>query len=173
MIKRISLLILCSVSFAALAQDSKAKFGYTNLEFVVTQMNEYSEVQDKVQELQGKWNERISDHQSKIQEAIRNYESARSVMDQENLQKLEAEIIKLQNQYKEIQAKAAQDIQTENERLLNELYKKAEAAVQTVAKNESLSAVFNSGSIIYTDKDQYQDITPLIYKELNISEKAE
>ena len=78
----------------------------------------------------------------------------------------------LQQRYEELGKAGQQDLQNQQSKLMQPIIEKATAAIDKVSKELGLTAVFDMavGSIIYFDKDQMVDITPMLRKELGISE---
>ena len=83
------------------------------------------------------------------------------------------ELEQLQQRFSEFQQIAQQDFQKKENELIEPVQKKANDAVNKVAKIAGYIAVFNTSlpTLAYFDEAQLTDIAPLVKKELGIVEK--
>ena len=66
--------------------------------------------------------------------------------------------------------KMQEDMQKKQAELFEPVHKKAQDAINKIAKAAGYLAVFESGTLVYFDAAQLVDIAPLVKKELGIVE---
>ena len=115
-----------------------------------------------MEQIQVEFNNKLADFQ-------KNQETMAASIKQMKQQELE----QLQQRYAEFQQIAQQDFQKKEAELLEPVQKKAQDAVNKIAKANGYLAVFNTGvpSLAYFDEAQLTDISELVKKELGIVAK--
>ena len=152
---------------------SAQKFARINMQDVVTAMPEFAEaeknleafgkdLQEQMEQIQVEFNNKLADFQ-------KNQETMAASVRQIKQQELE----QLQQRFAEFQQIAQQDFQKKEAELLEPVQKKAQEAVNKVAKANGYLAVYNTSvpSLAYFDEAQLVDIAPLVKKELGIVAK--
>ena len=101
------------------------------------------------------------------------YEKNQATMAASIKQMKQQELEQLQQRYAEFQQIAQQDFQKKEAELLEPVQKKAQEAVNKIAKANGYTAVFNTSvpSLAYFDEAQLTDIAAGVKKELGIVEK--
>ncbi|MBR5808429.1 MAG: OmpH family outer membrane protein [Alistipes sp.] len=153
---------------------SAQKFARINMQEVIVAMPEFAEaqknleafgkdLQEQMEQIQVEFNNKLADFQ-------KNQESMAASVKQIKQQELE----QLQQRYAEFQQIAQQDFQKKEGELLEPVQKKAQEAVNKVAKANGYIAVFNTSvpSLAYFDAAQLTDIAALVNKELGITAPA-
>ena len=120
------------------------------------------DLQEQMEQIQVEFNNKLADFQ-------KNQETMATSVKQIKQQELE----QLQQRYAEFQNIAQQDFQKKEAELLEPVQKKAQEAVNKIAKANGYLAVFNTSipSLVYFDEAQLTDIAPLVNKELGIVAK--
>ena len=152
---------------------SAQKFARINLQEIIVAMPEFSaaqknleafgkDLQEQMEQIQVEFNNKLADFQ-------KNQENMAASVKQIKQQELE----QLQQRYAEFQQIAQQDFQKKEGELLEPVQKKAQDAVNKIAKANGYLAVFNTSipSLVYFDEAQLTDIAALVKKELGIVEK--
>lgn len=152
---------------------SAQKFARINLQEIIVAMPEFAEaqknlesfgkdLQEQMEQIQVEFNNKLADFQ-------KNQENMAASVKQIKQQELE----QLQQRYAEFQQIAQQDFQKKEGELLEPVQKKAQEAVNKVAKANGYLAVYNTSipSLAYFDEAQLVDIAPLVKKELGIVAK--
>ena len=150
---------------------SAQKFARINLQEIIVAMPEFSaaqknleafgkDLQEQMEQIQVEFNNKLADFQ-------KNQENMAASVKQIKQQELE----QLQQRYAEFQQIAQQDFQKKEGELLEPVQKKAQEAVNKVAKANGYIAVFNTSvpSLAYFDEAQLTDIAALVKKELGIT----
>ena len=152
---------------------SAQKFARINLQEIIVAMPEFAEaqknlesfgkdLQEQMEQIQVEFNNKLADFQ-------KNQENMAASVKQIKQQELE----QLQQRYAEFQQIAQQDFQKKEGELLEPVQKKAQEAVNKVAKANGYLAVYNTSipSLAYFDEAQLVDIAPFVKKELGIVAK--
>ena len=163
-------LLILVAAVLAVSTVSAQKFARINLQETIVAMPEFAEaqknleaygkdLQEQMEQIQVEFNNKLADFQ-------KNQETMAASVKQIKQQELE----QLQQRYAEFQQIAQQDFQKKEAELLEPVQKKAQEAVNKVAKANGYLAVFNTSvpSLAYFDEAQLTDIAPLVKKELGI-----
>ena len=148
------------------------KLGRINSQEVILAMPETKEMQTSLQAVQKDWEENLEainvEFNNKLQEFQKNLNTRSDAVRQIK----EKELNDLRTRCNELQQMAQQDLGKKEQELMTPIVEKAQKAIQTVSKAGGYTAIFESGSLIYFDEATMTDITPLVKKELGITETA-
>ena len=160
-------------SIAADAQDSGIKIGYTNAEFILSNMPERKEIESELQvhqqQLSAQLDAKTKDFQTKYQAYQQNMQN----MIPEVRADKEQELQTLDQAIRKFQQEAEQSLARKQAELLQPVYDKIQAAIDKVAKANGYTHVFNSGqpevglNIILFARDE-DNISDLVFKELGV-----
>ena len=118
------------------------------------------DLQDQMEQIVVEFNNKMAD-----------FEKNQATMAASVKQMKQQELQQLQQRYGEIQQLAQQDMQKKQAELFEPVHKKAQDAINKIAKAAGYLAVFESGTLVYFDAAQLVDIAPLVKKELGIVDK--
>jgi outer membrane protein len=166
-------LLLLGLNVFVFAQSSnQIKIGYTNVEYVVTQLPEYAKIESELKTFGTQLQRQL---ESKVQ-SLRNLEN--EIRQNENTWArtiLEDKMQDYQNQMNSIQQfqqNADNELQKKQMQLLNPVYEKIEKAIQDVAKEGNFTHVFSDGmgtiNILLYARDE-DDITNLVLKKMGVT----
>ncbi len=163
----IAALFLCAASISA----QNLKFGHVNTQDLYMAMPEkdsaevkfkkhVTELQDQAENLQVEFNKKNQDYmkdKATLTPAMKEFK--------------EKELGDLQQRLQDFQQTAQQELQLMNEESQQKILEKISTATKKVAKANGFTYVFNisSGAVMYFS-DQSIDVTPMVKKELGISE---
>jgi outer membrane protein len=166
------LLILVAAMFAV-GTVSAQKFARINLQEVVVAMPEFEEAQKNLEAFGKDLQEQMEQIQVEFNNKLADFQKNQAAMAASIKQMKQQELEQLQQRFGEFQQIAQQDFQKKEAELLEPVQKKANEAVNKVAKANGYSAVFNTSvpSLAYFDEAQLTDIAALVKKELGIVEK--
>jgi outer membrane protein len=82
----------------------------------------------------------------------------------------EKELGEIQNRIQEFQQSIQAELQQQQQQLMDPIYKKAQEAVEKLAKAGGYLFVFETSQYLYVDKAQCKDLTPEARKAMNIPE---
>ena len=161
-------LTLLAVAMLGISTVSAQKFARINSQEIVFAMPELTEIQKNLEALEKDWAEQLEQIQVEFNNKMADYEKNQASMAASIKQMKQQE---LQQRFGEIQQLAQQDMQKKQAELFEPVQKKAQNAINKIAKASGYLAVFESASLVYFDEAQLVDIAPLVKKELGIVEK--
>jgi outer membrane protein len=163
---------LVALFCATTVAQAQPKFGYVNSQEIIFSMPEIQDVQLSLEKLQKEVEEQLEIIMVEYNNKLVDYQKNQANFSDAIRQSKEQELMSLQQRYEELGKAGQQDLQNQQSKLMQPIIDKATAAIDKVSKEQGLTAVFDMavGSIIYFDKDQMVDITPMLRKELGISE---
>ena len=166
------LLILVAV-LLGVSTVSAQKFARINLQEVIVAMPEFEEAQKNLETFGKDLQEQMEQIQVEFNNKLADFQKNQATMAASVKQMRQQELEQLQQRFGEFQQIAQQDFQKKEQELLEPVQKKANDAVNKVAKAAGYIAVFNTSvpSLAYFDEAQLTDIAPLVKKELGIVDK--
>lgn len=166
-----SLLVFAFLCFGLFVQAQSFKIGYTDIEYVLTQMPEYKTASTDIELFQKKLEERFrikNDYaQSKLQEY---YDMERTLtMDQKKAK--EEELMKLDEELKQFEKDAQLEMQTKQDAMLAPIREKVLKAIEQVAAEKSYTYILNKSggllNVLYAPKED--DVTEALATKLGIT----
>ncbi len=169
----ILILAFLVVAVSAKAQDSGIKIGYTNAEYILSNMPEAKQIESDLQvheqQLTAQLDAKSKDFQTKYQEYQR---TAQNMIPEVRADK-EQELQNLQQSIQKFQQDAQVSLQRKQAELLQPVYDKIQKAIDEVAKANGYTHIFNSGqpevglNILLYARDE-DNISDLVFKQLGI-----
>lgn len=159
------MLVMCASSVFA------QKFGRVDLAAVVTAMPEFTEAQTNLEAYGKDLQDQLEQIMVEFNTLYADYQKNAATLSDSVRQLKERELSELQQRYQDFQQLAQQDMQKKEAELFEPVQKKAQEAINKIAKENGYIVVFNTGSLVYFDEAQLVDIAPLVKKELGIAEK--
>ena len=169
--KKLLGLTLLAVAAFGIGTASAQKFARINSQEIVLAMPELTEIQKNLEALEKDWAEQLEQIQVEFNNKMADYEKNQASMAASIKQMKQQELQQLQQRFGEIQQLAQQDMQKKQAELFEPVQKKAQEAINKIAKAAGYLAVFETASLVYFDEAQLVDIAPLVKKELGIVEK--
>ena len=166
-------LTLLAVAMLGISTASAQNMARINFQEVVVAMPEFEQAQKNLElfgrDLQDQMEQIVVEFNNKMADFEKNQATMAASVKQMKQQELQ----QLQQRYNEFQQIAQQDMQKKEAELIEPVQKKAQDAVNKIAKANGYIVVFNTAvpSLVYFDEAQLVDITPLVKKELGIVEK--
>ena len=163
---------LVLLGFTSFAQSNVPKIGYTNVEYVIQQLPEYSQIEKQIEEHAQQLEKQLQAKVQEFQQKGQEYQQSAQTMIPEVRQDKEQELQNLQQSIQKFQREADVSIQRKQSELLEPVYEKVEKAITKVAKDNGFTHVFSDGSgmvnvLLYASEDD--DITNLVLKELGVT----
>ena len=134
-------------------------------------MPEFEEAQKNLEAFGKDLQEQMEQIQVEFNNKLADFQKNQATMAASVKQMKQQELQQLQQRYTEFQQIAQQDMQKKEAELFEPVQKKAQEAINKIAKENGYIVVFNTGSLVYFDEAQLVDIAPLVKKELGIAEK--
>ena len=171
--KWIFILAFLAAAVSAEAQDTGLKIGYTNAEYILSNMPEAkqieAELKDYEKQLSTQLQSKSTDFDTKVQEYQR---SAENMIPEVRADK-ERELQSLQQSIQKFQQDAQTSLQRKQGELLQPAFDKIQTAIDEVAKANDYTHIFNSGqpevglNILLYGRDE-DNISDLVLKQLGI-----
>lgn len=155
-----TLIVLSSISFS----QSQLKLGYIDSEVILTQFSEAIKAQGDLDALTNKYSAQLDSMTLAYQQAIADYQKQAETMTDAKKTEFQQKIVMMEQNLVEFRrAKFTQgtgEIYKKQEELFSPIKAKIYAAIEKVAKEESMQFVFDkSGDIILLYADSAFDIT--------------
>ena len=168
--KKLLKLTLLAVAVLAVSTVSAQKFARVNLQEIVVAMPEFEEAQKNLEAFGKDLQEQMEQIQVEFNNKVADFEKNQATMAASIKQMKQQELQQLQQRFSEFQQIAQQDFQKKEGELLEPVQKKAQDAVNKIAKANGYLAVFNTAipSLVYFDEAQLTDISASVKKELGI-----
>ena len=149
---------------------SAQKFARVNLQEIVVAMPEFEEAQKNLEAFGKDLQEQMEQIQVEFNNKLADFQKNQATMAASVKQMRQQELEQLQQRFSEFQQIAQQDFQKKQAELIEPVQKKAQEAVNKVAKANGYIVVFDISipSLAYIDEAQTTDIAPLVKKELGI-----
>ncbi len=167
-------LVLFLAISAWLVVDAQ-KFGYLDLQSVINAMpemeqakaqleKEYRDIQNQLEEMQVEYNKKLQEYQNNMQLPDNDPNKWSKAV----LQLKEQELTDLQQRIYNFQTTAQQTLQQRQTELLQPIYDKVNAKVDSIAKAKKIIAVWTQENVYYVNKDMVIDLTPEVKKALGL-----
>lgn len=164
---------------AALAQTAPAttgplKIGYTNVDYVISQMPESKQIESQLKDystqLKNQLDAKVADYRKKVDA----YQALPATTPDPVRADKEKELQTLQSSIQEFQQSAEQSVQQRQQTLLKPVYDKLQKTIDVVSEKNGYTYVFNSDAgfgttpiLLHGPKDG--DISDLVLKEMGVT----
>ena len=138
----ISTLLISAGSFAQ-------KFAYVDTDYILSNIPEFSQAQDKLDEISGQWQTEIESIYAEVDKMYRDYQSQEVLLTDEMKTKREAAIIAREKSAKDLQKKRfgpEGDLYAKRQELIKPIQDKVYDAIQQLAANSKYAVIFDSSS---------------------------
>lgn len=158
----VALFFLCPFfSFAQKAPTSSGTLiiGVVDVEYIVRQLPEAIDADAKLKDMQKALQDTIMKMQESLQKKADSYLKQKSMMPAEQQQKQEQLLQEEQQKLQQFYNEKLTEIQTKREEFLDPIRTKVRNAIQSVAKEENMSFVFDKGNPSVLFSEEKYDIT--------------
>lgn len=157
-------LLLVSGTNAASAQ----KFGHVDVQTLVFSMPEMEDVRTNLAALQTELESQLRVMEEEFNKKREDYEAGSEKMTPGVRKVKEDELNSIVQRITNFQQNAESDMQKKQQELIEPLVEKVQVAINNIASEQGLTAVFASAALVYTDKATMVDLMPLAKKRLGI-----
>lgn len=168
----VSLATAMLMAFSTMAQDKSLKLGHINADKLLQQMPETKEAQKKLEEYGRQLEKDLEEMEGELQSKVTKFRSNEKMMTSLARETKTEELQNLQRRIQEYGQRAQQDLQDKQAELLNPVIDKATEAIETVAKENGYTYVFDSSEskavIIYHENGD--DLMPLVKQKLGLTQ---
>lgn len=165
-----------AMATSAQAQTMTPKIGYTNVEYVLSQMPDAKAVDSEYKayetQLQNQLKAKGQEFQTKLQE----YQQGAATMTELVRADKESELQSLQQRLENFQRDAQTSLQNKQSELYAPLFEKVSQAIKEVRTEQSYDFIFSTGVPgvdILLDADEKYDVSDEIFKKLGITPPAQ
>lgn len=168
--KRITIIILCSLFAAYSVYAQEFKFGHINLQETVYLMAEMDSAQVVLQKYGTDLQETFVSMQNEFQSKYNTYQQMSANWTPAVLEAKTKELQEMEQRIQQFQQSAQQEIQQKQNELLAPIYQKANDAVAKVGKANNFTYVFDisTSGIPYINESVSVNVTDMVKKELSI-----
>ena len=149
------ILLIAAMALFTLTASAQAKFAYVDFNELVMLMPEADAARSQMQAAQKEAQETLQSMMEEAQSKYNEYQQKQATWTPA---------------IKSSKEKELGDIQQRIQQLMDPIYKKAQEAVEKLAKAGGYLFVFETSQYLYVDKAQCKDLTPEARKALNIPE---
>ena len=158
--------------FSASANAQQPKFGYINLQEVVSLMPERTEAQTQLQKINDDYASMLELMQVEFNNKVQEYQKNMSTYSDAVKQVKERELQDLDTRMQELYTTANKELETKSNELMAPIIEKAENAIKKVGRDNGFLIIFDESMrpMAYYDEIALVNALPLVKKELGIAE---
>ena len=164
------ILLLGFVAMMGLQTQAQSKIGHINTQELLELMPGMKGAQDSLQSFNDAIQEQYVNMTNELQSKFENYQaSVQASKDRAILDIMEKEIQRLQNNIKEFEESANENLVSKRESLMTPILERAENAIKEVAKAGNYAYILDStkgGALLYSAESS--DVMELVKKKLGI-----
>ncbi len=180
LIQRLSALtLLIAVAVPSVAQQLPAlRIGYTDHEILISNMPEYQQVQQTLQDEFEDSQRLLQAMADNLQNKVERYETQLPVLSDERRAEREADIQAAQQELQQKVQEAERDLAQREAELLSPLFERVDAAIKKISEEKNLDLVLRIQAgptqpiILYANPERTLDITLDVARELGIDVSA-
>ena len=143
------ILLILAVSFLAVSTIRAQKFAYVDTDYILNNIPEFNQAQDKLDEISKQWQEEIEAIYAEVDKMYRDYQTQEVLLTDEMKTKRENAIIAKEKSAKDLQRKRFgpdADLYAKRQELIKPLQDKVYDAIQQLAANSKYAVIFDSSS---------------------------
>ena len=164
------ILLIAAMALFTMTASAQAKFAYVDFNELVMLMPEADAARSQMQAAQKEAQETLQSMMEEAQSKYNEYQQKQATWTPAIKSSKEKELGDIQQRIQEFQQSIQAELQQQNQQLMEPIYKKAQDAVEKLAKAGGYLFVFETTQYLYVDKAQCRDLTPDARKELKIPE---
>lgn len=142
--------IVIFISFLLLSAGTYAqKFAYVDTDYILNNIPEFNQAQDKLDEISKEWQEEVEAIYAEVDKMYRDYQTQEVLLTDEMKKKREDAIITKERSAKDLQKKRFGpngDLYAKRQELIKPLQDKVYDAIQKLAANSKYAVIFDSSS---------------------------
>jgi len=170
-----SIIAAIAIAFVSVTASAQIKIGYTNVEFVLSQMPEAKQVDAEYKTYESQLQNQLKSKGAEFQQKLKEYQTGGATMTELVRADKEAELQSLQQRFEAFQREAQGSLQKKQSELYAPLFEKISTAIKAVRSENNYDFIFSTGvpgvDILLDAKEEY-DISNMIFKKLGITPPA-
>lgn len=173
----IALAAFLFAGFAVYAQGNSPKIGYASVNYILSEMPEYKQIEQELSEYEKQLSNQLQSQYQELQTKANTYQQSAQTMLPEIRQEKETELRELQARVEKFQRDAQQLIQQKEAKLLDPAYQKIQTNIDVVAAENGYTHVLNSEvagvpTLLFV-ADESNDISLLVLKQMGITPQTQ
>ncbi len=168
----LAVLVLATTAYA----QSTFKFGYTNVEYILSYMPEAKQVDSEYKAYETQLQTQLQSKGQEFQTKLQEYQQGAATMTEIMRADKESELQNLQQRLETFQRNAQEQLSNKQAELYQPLFEKISAAIKEVRTENGYDVIFSTGVPgvdILLDADEKYDVSDLIFKKLGITPPAQ
>ena len=164
--------ICCLMVFSANAQSANLKIGYTNVDYILSQLPEAKQIESQLktheEQLGAQLQSKMKEFEEKYKSFMETQESLTPVIRNDK----QTELQTLQTNIQQFQQEAEKSLQQKQVELLKPAYEKIQTSIDVVAKENGFTHVFSNdagGVPILLFATEEDDISKLVLANLGVT----
>ena len=169
--KLIATIIINLFIVAVFAQSASVKIGYTNAEYIAMSHPDYKIIMKQLQEHKGRLDMMLQEKYQQYQAMEQEYNQMRANpgQDQFMVKDKEQQLMNKQNDIQQFQQGAEEPMMNKQQDLMVPLQNKIQAAIETTAKANGYTHIFNGDSMLWMMNAESFNITEDVLKQLGVA----
>ena len=171
------ILLLAALVFATTTAAVAQKIGYTNVDYVLSQMPESKQIEADLKAYSGQLEAQLKSKTAEFQTKLEAYQKGGATMTDLVKADKEKELQTLQSSIQDFQKSADQSLQQKQQQLLKPALDKLQKTIDEVAKESGYSYIFNSDAgygttpvLLHAPEDA--NVSDLVLKKMGVTPKA-
>lgn len=175
---KLFVILFAAIMLTGVGIQAQVKIGYTNIDFIMTNIPDAKDVQTKLATEQAQYKKLLDEKIADFQKNFEDYQKNASTMSAVIRQDKEKSLQMTQESIQEFEQNSSTALQRKQQELLAPVMDKIQKAIDEVAKDNGYTYVFNSDAgygttpviLVAPDSD---NITNLVFKKLGVTPPAE
>lgn len=171
-----SLIVVFVLAIASLSIQAQGfKFGYTNVEYILSQMPDAKQVDSEYKAYEAQLQNQLQAKGEEFQAKLQEYQQGVATMTDIMRADKESELQSLQTRLESFQRDAQTSLQQKQSELYAPLFEKIGNAIKAVRSENAFDVIFSTGVPgvdILLDADEKFDVSDLVFKKLGITPPA-
>ncbi|MGV3539528.1 MAG: OmpH family outer membrane protein [Rufibacter sp.] len=156
------------VSVASFAQTGTVKIGYTNANYIISQLPESRQIESDLKAASSQFEKELQNKYKDYETKLKAYQTAGPTMSDVIKADREKELMNLRQQIEEFQRNADASLQKKEQTALEPVMNKIQKAIDETAKENGFTHIFTAEALLYGPEDG-NNFTDLVLKKLGVT----
>jgi len=170
----ILLLLVVAGGLVSLEKANAQQYAFVDMDYIMSNMPAYEAAQEQLEQQSAQWEKEIQDIYKEVEQLYKNYQKESVFLSQEMKTQREEEIIELEGKAKSLQRQyfgPDGEMSKRQEELIQPIQEKVSEAIETIAQEENIDAVFNkSGNAGVVYVKPREDISDRVLEHLGVQQ---
>lgn len=156
------------VSVASFAQTGTVKIGYTNANYIISQLPESRQIESDLKAASSQFEKELQNKYKDYDTKLKAYQAGQSTMTDVIKADREKELMDLRSQIEQFQRNADASLQKKEQTALEPVMNKIQKAIDETAKENGYTHIFTAEALLYGPEDG-NNFTDLVLKKLGVT----